>query len=236
MKLESFAKAMATLVLIGSYSVNGSSASAQPADAPSESGQSAGQPADKLDAEAGEQPVPAESKSKPAKADQRRAWLGVELLEGPDGVRIASVVVDSPAFTAGLRPGDRIVSVNDTKTPTAPAVVDSIGKRSPRDKVTIEVVRGGECHKITAVLGTAPSTLGHPPIAKPLVPSDLRLDSHLSPEMEQMQQRVEALEKEVESLRREISELRNRLEKDGPDTTQDDQPSKLPPEAGAIEL
>lgn len=234
MKLDNFFKAMATLVLLGIYSVNTTPVSAQSAGTPSEKEQSAGQLADKPDTEASEQTAPKKSKSKPARANQRRAWLGVELLETPGGVRIGSVVVDGPAFQAGVRPGDKLVSVDNTETPNAAVVVDSIGKRSPGDEVAIELIRGSERHKIIATLGAAPSGIDRVPFGKALVPSDLRLETHLSPEMEQMQRRIEALEKQVESLRREISELRDK--KNGSDEAPIEEPKKASPTAGAIEL
>jgi len=93
----------------------------------------------------------------------RRAWLGIAGAQQPLppaiaretghhlGLLVSSVVPGSPADTAGIRPGDVVVSIDGTEATTARTlqrlmVAEAIGR--PTD---VGVLRNGALHVLTAV-------------------------------------------------------------------------------------
>ncbi|GIW71344.1 MAG: serine endoprotease DegQ [Planctomycetota bacterium] len=86
------------------------------------------------------------------------AWLGVRLGgasedTGQPGVEVTEVVPGSPAAAAGLRPGDRIVSLHGTAVQSAPELVTVIRGLEPGTRIEIEVERGGARLTLAATLG-----------------------------------------------------------------------------------
>ena len=79
-----------------------------------------------------------------------RTRFGIEVDEG---AFVQSVVPGSAAEEAGLLPGDVVVAVDGTPTPTSAAVGEEIRGRRPGDQVRIAVVRRGEEVEVTATLG-----------------------------------------------------------------------------------
>ena len=83
-------------------------------------------------------------------------WVGVTLLEvsddfkkdlGVDGIEgsfVSSVVIDSPAYKAGIKPGDYIVSLNSKKVKDSNQLVREIGYFEAGSTATIGVMRGGK--------------------------------------------------------------------------------------------
>ena len=63
---------------------------------------------------------------------------------------VGSVLSDSPAAEAGLRPGDRIVSVNGTEVRTFADLQSRVALR-PEQRLVMEVARGGEEREIEIV-------------------------------------------------------------------------------------
>ena len=62
-----------------------------------------------------------------------RLYLGVQLEEAAPGLVVKTIVVDSPAEHADLRPGDRLVAVNNHRTSEATIkdfkqILDEVGK------------------------------------------------------------------------------------------------------------
>jgi thiol-disulfide isomerase/thioredoxin len=100
-------------------------------------------------ADAGAQPMFASS----------RAWLGVSTSPGPgrSGVQIGHVVRGSPADRAGLREGDRLVSVAALRMGRAEDVSRAVGQHSIGDTIEIGFVRGQAEQTVRAVLAAFPS-------------------------------------------------------------------------------
>jgi len=80
--------------------------------------------------------------------------LGLDLA---GGVVVQAVGQGSPAAAAGLRPGDIIVSVGGTPTPTTSALYEVLRRHKPGDEVEMRVVRDGTERPVTVTLGDRPS-------------------------------------------------------------------------------
>jgi serine protease Do len=94
-----------------------------------------------------------------------RGWLGVQIqsvtkdiaesigLEEATGAIVAGTQDDSPAKSAGIKPGDVITSVNGTKIKGPRALAREIGKISPDSEATISLWRDGETKDVILKLG-----------------------------------------------------------------------------------
>lgn len=72
----------------------------------------------------------------------RRAWLGIIGQNTPQGILIHRVMPRSPAADAGLREGDILVAVGDTKTPDLDALMRALGHDAIGRDATLEALRG----------------------------------------------------------------------------------------------
>ena len=97
-----------------------------------------------------------------------RGWLGLELqnlspqlaesfgLKERTGVLVAGVVRKSPAYNAGIRPGDIILLFNDSLIRDAKTIQNEIASSRPGSKVTISGLRRGKNFEIEAQIGQRP--------------------------------------------------------------------------------
>lgn len=97
-----------------------------------------------------------------------RGWLGVDAnqlrphaakklgLSPPLGLVITNIYQDSPAFFAGLLPGDVIVRINNNGVIDNDKAMNIIADLSPGDSVKLDVLRNGKRKIIDAVAGTRP--------------------------------------------------------------------------------
>jgi putative serine protease PepD len=94
-----------------------------------------------------------------AVADSGRAALGVQVTTvidrsgRPEGVAVVAVTPGGPAAAAGIQPGDVIVAVNGTETPTAQALGTVLADLAPGQTVTVTIMRGGAQQDRTVTLG-----------------------------------------------------------------------------------
>ena len=72
---------------------------------------------------------------------------------GEVGVVIANINVDSAAELAGLREGDRVLTVNEAPVTDFTELAGLISNNFPGDEITLEIVRGQEPMSVTAILG-----------------------------------------------------------------------------------
>jgi peroxiredoxin len=89
-----------------------------------------------------------------------RGWLGVEIVASPSGeagALVRSVVPDSPAERAGLRAGDRILSLDGHNVSTPEDLVMLTASQAPGTRVAVAVVRGEKKRLLAATLGEAQS-------------------------------------------------------------------------------
>lgn len=82
-----------------------------------------------------------------------RAWLGIVLGEGEGGLEITTVAEDSAAEKAGLKVGDRIVRVDETRMQSYRQVVQYVGGRRPGDTIELLIGRDEKQLELSATLG-----------------------------------------------------------------------------------
>ena len=97
-----------------------------------------------------------------------RGWLGIEVqpltpelaesfgLEGRPGIVVAGIYRDSPAQRAALQPGDIILSIDGEPAGDGRRSMNQVARTQPGEKITIEVLRGGEPLELTAEIGVRP--------------------------------------------------------------------------------
>jgi S1-C subfamily serine protease len=74
-----------------------------------------------------------------------------------DGVLVMTVGPKSPAAAAGLQPGDIILSVGGTPTPTPSDLYAALRQRKPGEKVDVRVLRDGAERTVSVTLGDRPA-------------------------------------------------------------------------------
>jgi putative serine protease PepD len=92
-----------------------------------------------------------------AKGEQpRHAALGVRIaLDRPGGALLSTVDAGSAASKAGLRAGDVVTAVDDTRISDGRDLSATIRAHTPGDTVTLTYTRGGSSDTVRVTLGTA---------------------------------------------------------------------------------
>jgi serine protease Do len=85
--------------------------------------------------------------------DENRAMLGVSTDQADKGAEIESVTEESAAEKAGLKKGDIIIKIDDTKIESPDDLTDAIQDHKPGDKVSVTYLRDKKEQKVTAELG-----------------------------------------------------------------------------------
>ncbi len=73
--------------------------------------------------------------------------------EGPKEVRLMKVIKDKPAYTAGLRNEDVLISFDGKKVSTYEELVEAIHAKKPNDAVKVKVRRDGKVKQFEVTLG-----------------------------------------------------------------------------------
>ncbi|HIE23954.1 MAG TPA: PDZ domain-containing protein [Candidatus Korarchaeota archaeon] len=99
----------------------------------------------------------------------RRPWLGINGvdvdpkiakhygLSVSKGALVVNVVKRGPAWKAGLKNGDIIVSFKGSEVKGMDDLIGQLWEETPGSKVELSVVRGNQLIKLNVVLGTSPS-------------------------------------------------------------------------------
>src|SRR6186713_1742270 len=85
--------------------------------------------------------------------DENRAMLGVVTEEVEGGVKVTELTEESAAKKAGIKEGDIITKIGDTKIEDPEQLSETVRKHKPGDKVAITVLRDKKEQKITTELG-----------------------------------------------------------------------------------
>jgi serine protease Do len=85
--------------------------------------------------------------------DENRAMLGVVTEEIEGGVKVTELTDESAAKKAGIKEGDIITKINDTKIEDPDQLSETVRKHKPGEKVTVTVLRDKKEQKITTELG-----------------------------------------------------------------------------------
>ena len=85
--------------------------------------------------------------------DENRAMLGVVTEEIEGGVKVTELTEESAAKKAGIKEGDIITKIGDTKIEDPEQLSETVRKHKPGEKVTITVLRDKKEQKITTELG-----------------------------------------------------------------------------------
>ncbi|HVN50714.1 MAG TPA: S1C family serine protease, partial [Acidimicrobiales bacterium] len=84
-------------------------------------------------------------------------WMGVAAVDAPDGTHpgasIAQITPGSPAERAKLQNGDVITSVDGTTITGMGALLDTVRRHHPGDRVEVTIVRGDAQRRLWVVLG-----------------------------------------------------------------------------------
>ncbi len=106
------------------------------------------------------------------------AYLGILPVRDPisqaatPGVGVRHAFPDSPAATAGLDRGYRILKFGDTDLTSSTQLLDLVSRKRPKDKVTLTVNSGVEQRTVEVTLGSIPEKLPTDFTSSPIVPKD----------------------------------------------------------------
>jgi putative serine protease PepD len=90
----------------------------------------------------------------------RHPYLGVTVGDATSraGAQVGCVVTNGPADKAGLKAGDVITAVDGVEVSGADALTANLASRTPGDKVTLTIARGGSTKSVDVTLGSRPSS------------------------------------------------------------------------------
>jgi serine protease Do len=85
--------------------------------------------------------------------DENRAMLGVVTEKTDKGAKVTEVTEKSAAEKAGIKKGDVITKVGESKVEDPDALSEAIRKNKPGDKVSVTILRDSKEQKLNAELG-----------------------------------------------------------------------------------
>jgi serine protease Do len=95
-------------------------------------------------------PILAELEQTGSSRASRRPWLGINSAEDDGRVQVIRVTKDSPAHTAGLRPGDVVLEVDGAKVATLEQFYKRVWSHArPDEEVQLKVQTGAEVRDVT---------------------------------------------------------------------------------------
>ena len=85
--------------------------------------------------------------------NENRAMLGVVTEDAEGGVKVTDVTDEGAAKKAGIKEGDIITKIGDTKIENPDVLSEAVRKHKPGDKVSVTLLRDKKEQKVTAELG-----------------------------------------------------------------------------------
>jgi len=85
--------------------------------------------------------------------EEDRAMLGVVTEDAEGGVKVTEITDESAAKKAGIKEGDIITKIGDTKIEDPDQLSEAVRKHKPGEKVTVTFLRDKKEQKVTAELG-----------------------------------------------------------------------------------
>jgi S1-C subfamily serine protease len=106
------------------------------------------------------QSAPAAPPPAPQTATGYGAWFGsIPNMDGSTGgILIEGTSVGSPAEKAGLKAGDRILSIGGVRMEELRSMVEVLRARQPGDTVEVVYQRRGTMEKVKVILGVRPAS------------------------------------------------------------------------------
>lgn len=90
-----------------------------------------------------------------------RGWLGIEARDGRQGqqnaVIVTRVLLESPAYRAGLQAGDLLLAIGERRVGDAREAVDVIAAMRPGDTTELTMSRQGRVTRVPLVVGQRPA-------------------------------------------------------------------------------
>ena len=105
------------------------------------------------------------------------SYLGIGLLQSPNGIEVTKVTAGSPAAAAGLKEGDVITSFNGQPVSSNEQFILLVRQTLPGRQVRLGILRGGAAQTVTARIGIITDTTqsgGVPGVAVPRIPDELQ--------------------------------------------------------------
>ena len=85
--------------------------------------------------------------------EEDRAMLGVVTEDAEGGVKVTEITDESAAKKAGIKEGDIITKIGDTKIEDPDQLSEAVRKHKPGEKVAVTLLRDKKEQKVTAELG-----------------------------------------------------------------------------------
>ena len=85
--------------------------------------------------------------------DENRAMLGVVTEDAEGGVKVTEITDESAAKKAGIKEGDIITKIGDTKIEDPDQLSEAVRNHKPGEKVSVTFLRDKKEQKVTAELG-----------------------------------------------------------------------------------
>ncbi len=98
----------------------------------------------------------ARANRRPAETPPPAAFMGVAMEDVDGTVVVTAVVEQGPAAQAGIRPGDSLVRLGETKTTSMAEVQTTVGEQRPGNVLDVTINRGGDEITVKVKLGERP--------------------------------------------------------------------------------
>lgn len=179
------------------------------------------------------------------------ASLGVSIIADTQGITVMRVYPGTPAQRMGLRPRDRITSVNGQNVDSSDEFISAIRGMDPNDEVELGIARGDSPTTVRGKLEPFNEARRRAPIAngEDWTPNPLNRDSGRNSSLRttsydersqsgrsqsgDVESRLSRVEQQLDQLTRDITEIRNSIRSNQSSSTSISPTTSAPPEPAA---